>query len=210
MNLNSKSKTRVHRLRDRLREATASEILDAAEEVFGRDGLHAARMEDVAVRAGVSVGTLYNYFSDRDALVVELWASRCEVLLTELDKALEATRDAPFDEQVERLLTTFFAHFEAHRRLVTILLQGETGLGSPKPGSRETMKAIHQRFETLVERGIALGALSASAASLYPALLLGMVRGVLMRRIHDETAASRQLMDDVPQLTRFFLRGAAP
>jgi AcrR family transcriptional regulator len=195
----------VHRLRDRLRKATAAEILDAAEDVFGREGLHAARMEDVASRAGVSVGTLYNYFSDRNALIGALLASRRAVLLAEVDAALAQNAEAPFVMQLERMLETFFAHFEAHRRLATILFQSETGFGA-----REAMRVLYQRFEKLIARGVASGALHPDLASLYPALLFGMVRGVLMRRLHADTRDTRQLGNDVPALVGFFMRGAVP
>ena len=55
----------VSKLRDRLKETTEQSILAAAEEVFAETGLHGARMETIAQNAGVSVGTLYNYFNDR-------------------------------------------------------------------------------------------------------------------------------------------------
>jgi AcrR family transcriptional regulator len=43
-------------------------LLDAATEVFGRHGLKAAKMADIAAAAGVAVGTVYNYVEGKDAL----------------------------------------------------------------------------------------------------------------------------------------------
>jgi AcrR family transcriptional regulator len=43
-------------------------LLDAATEVFGRHGLKAAKMTDIAAAAGVAVGTVYNYVEGKDAL----------------------------------------------------------------------------------------------------------------------------------------------
>jgi AcrR family transcriptional regulator len=52
----------------RRKEARPAEILDAALDVFAEKGLGAARMEDIAARAGVTKGTLYLYFDSKEAL----------------------------------------------------------------------------------------------------------------------------------------------
>jgi AcrR family transcriptional regulator len=48
------------------------QILDAAMEVFGDHGLANARLEDIAKRAGVSKGTIYLYFPNKEALFKEM------------------------------------------------------------------------------------------------------------------------------------------
>jgi AcrR family transcriptional regulator len=45
-------------------------IVDAAVTVFGRDGYASAQVADIAREAGVSVGTVYNYVTGKDALLV--------------------------------------------------------------------------------------------------------------------------------------------
>jgi AcrR family transcriptional regulator len=57
-------------VQDRARR-TVERILDAAAHVFGERG-YAATTNDVAERAGVSIGSLYQYFRDKDALLVAL------------------------------------------------------------------------------------------------------------------------------------------
>ena len=51
-----------------LREEVRREILAAALSVFSEKGFHRARMVDIARRAGVAVGTLYQFFSGKRAL----------------------------------------------------------------------------------------------------------------------------------------------
>ena len=46
-------------------ETRRQAILDAALAVFAERGFEAARLEDVAARAGVAKGTLYLYFRDK-------------------------------------------------------------------------------------------------------------------------------------------------
>ncbi|WP_404402056.1 TetR/AcrR family transcriptional regulator [Pelagibacterium halotolerans] len=52
----------------RRKEARPDEIVEAALEVFARRGYAAARLDDIAARAGVSKGTLYLYFENKEAL----------------------------------------------------------------------------------------------------------------------------------------------
>src|SRR5271165_3729376 len=50
----------------RRKEARPTEILDAAVAVFAEKGFAAARMEDIAKRAGVTKGTIYLYFEGKE------------------------------------------------------------------------------------------------------------------------------------------------
>ena len=56
----------------RLPEERPRQILAAALEVFGEHGLAAARLDDIAKRAGVSKGTIYLYFANKEELFREV------------------------------------------------------------------------------------------------------------------------------------------
>lgn len=60
--------TRAPATRRRRKEARPAELIDAAIEVFAEKGFAASRLEDVARRAGVSKGTAYLYFPNKEAL----------------------------------------------------------------------------------------------------------------------------------------------
>lgn len=53
-------------------EHRPAQIIDAALDVFGKKGLANARLEDIAARAGVSKGTIYLYFENKEALFREV------------------------------------------------------------------------------------------------------------------------------------------
>src|SRR3954470_20293157 len=91
MNLDSSSDERVS-LREKFRRATREAILNAAAGILGDDSGAQARMEDIAARAGVAVGTVYNYFEDRRALVTALLETRTKTLLDVLDAAAAPVR----------------------------------------------------------------------------------------------------------------------
>ena len=52
----------------RRKDARPAEILDAALAVFAEKGFAAARMDDIAQRAGVTKGTIYLYFESKEAV----------------------------------------------------------------------------------------------------------------------------------------------
>jgi len=60
-------------LRQLKKEKTAQAILTAAAVRFAADGIDAARMEEIAADAEVSVGTLYNYFGSKQSLLIALF-----------------------------------------------------------------------------------------------------------------------------------------
>jgi len=59
----------------RLPEERPQQILDAALSVFAEHGIDAAKLEDIAARAGVSKGTIYLYFPSKEELFREVLIS---------------------------------------------------------------------------------------------------------------------------------------
>jgi AcrR family transcriptional regulator len=193
------------RLRARLKEATHAAILDAAEDVFARDGVQSARMEDVASTAGVAVGTLYNYFADRNALLEALLDARRAALLSRIDAVL-ADRAPAFDRRLQAFLTTTIEHFQQHLGLFRLHMEAELVLRSRERRERPPLQAVLDRITRLVKDGVASGALRADDAALYPALLMGMLRGLFMAHIYGIGRAPTP--DAALRVARVFLRGA--
>ena len=68
-------------LRERKKLRTRQAIVAAADELFSRDGFQATTMEDIAAAAEVSVGTLYNYFGTKNALLLAQLATHVEQMM---------------------------------------------------------------------------------------------------------------------------------
>ncbi|MGC3998449.1 MAG: TetR/AcrR family transcriptional regulator [Anaeromyxobacter sp.] len=169
------------RLRDRLREETYRAILGSAEEIFGEEGM-GARMERIAARAGVAVGTLYNHFEDRDALVRALSCSRREALMARLDAALAASAGQPIEARLRALLGALAEHGQAHGRYLTALVQSGEGPARLHP-SGSLHDELVRRVQAVLEEGLASGQLTPGDAALRAAALVGMARAVLVRAV---------------------------
>ncbi len=192
-------------MKARLRDAAREEILQAAERVLGERGLAAARMDEIALAAGVAVGTLYNHFGDKEALLGALLDERRDELLARVDEALEVHRAEPFSAQLTAFLGAAVEHLAHHRRLFAMLVEDELRSGRQRAKGKTTLEALSARCEGLVERGVREGVLRPEDAALYPAFLLGGLRGLYARfsRPGEEPAP-----DVVPALVRLFLEGA--
>src|SRR6185369_9232614 len=85
-------------VRTKVREAVSEAILEAAEAVALENGLEASSAAAIAARAGVAVGTLYNYFPDRDGILSALFKSRRAEILPGVEAAAAAGAGLPFEE----------------------------------------------------------------------------------------------------------------
>src|SRR3954462_12552815 len=108
MNADSSSGRSPQRLRDRFREETSQAVLAAAEQIFAEEGIHGASMNQIAERAGVAVGTLYNHFKDKETLLSALLAQRKLDLLERMDTSRAALAGQPFQVQLEAFLRALF------------------------------------------------------------------------------------------------------
>jgi AcrR family transcriptional regulator len=196
-------------LRERFRREVASAIAAAAEEVFAEQGLHSAHVGHIAKRAGVAVGTLYNYYEDRDALLAALLRERGDELVATFEAAIAAGVRKPLEKQLCAFVDAYFAFFVAHRPYFRMLLEGElTQLQSTYPRSAaipaQHHHAILRLLEGLFRRAAEGRQLRADRADLYPWLLLGMMRSVVVRDLRKRRAYEPA---DGVEIVEVFLRG---
>lgn len=139
------------RVRDEARALYRRAILDAAEEVFGERGFAAARVQDVAARAGLAVGTIYNHFGQKEDILLALLEERTKGFLDAFAAAPDDPTDARarLEVRVARLLgyvsarRTFFQLASEHG-----LLGSATAAAATLLGGRELKNA--RRYEEMV------------------------------------------------------------
>jgi AcrR family transcriptional regulator len=112
------SEPRRDEVRDLVVRARREQIVGAAMRVFAEKGFRRATTREVARAAGVSEGTIYNYFEDKDAL-----------LLAILDRLNETERRA---EDFEQGMSTDFREFleEYLRRRISLIWEIGRSSGS--------------------------------------------------------------------------------
>ena len=100
--------------------ATYEAIVEAAARILLRDGPQLLNTNRIARVAGVSVGTLYQYFPNKTAVVAALAEREKERLHVALEQLLAATMDLPFEDFCEAAVRGLFA-MRAQNRLIVLL-----------------------------------------------------------------------------------------
>jgi AcrR family transcriptional regulator len=89
------------------RSARRKQLLAAAQEVFVAQGYHAAAMDDIAERAGVSKPVLYQHFPGKLELYLALLDTHCDAFAERIRSAMSATT-----ENAERVRGAMRAYFD--------------------------------------------------------------------------------------------------
>ena len=133
-------------------------ILSAALDEFSSLGFEAARLDDVAKRAGVAKGTIYLYFRDKESLFQEL----IRTMLTPLVGTIETlgAADMPIAKLAEQLVELFVREVYETRRKDVIRLMISEGRRFPKLAEfyyREVLSRIIAAVRALLHRAAARG-----------------------------------------------------
>lgn len=97
-------------LRERKKQQTRDAIVAAAGTLFGRQGFGATTMEEIAAGAGVSAGTLYNYFGTKNTLLLAHIESRVADM-TETGSALLTAPPPDVVKAVQALTRLYLDRF---------------------------------------------------------------------------------------------------
>jgi AcrR family transcriptional regulator len=89
--------------------ATVEALHTATVQVLTREGLSRCTTTRVAERAGMSVGSLYQYYPNRDALLAAVLERHLDSIAGAVDRACREYRDKPIFEMASALVTTFIA-----------------------------------------------------------------------------------------------------
>jgi AcrR family transcriptional regulator len=95
----------------RRKQARPQEILDAALACFAEKGFAASRMDDIAERAGVTKGTIYLYFENKEAVFKALVRESIGAQISQVIESIRAYEGSSRD--LLRNAVTMIAHFAA-------------------------------------------------------------------------------------------------
>ena len=159
--------------------ATMAAVLEAAAQVLEAGGLSAFNTNAVAARAGVSIGSLYQYFPGKDAVMAALIRLEAARFEAELATALEATASLPLPQAVERLVALAVASQTARPNLARILDLEERRLGLEIEVTQRSQTTVGQLTQFLAGRGVRDPQIAAGD-------LQNLVRGMIDGALHAE------------------------
>ena len=124
------------------RSARRKQLLAAAQEVFVANGYHAAAMDDIAERAGVSKPVLYQHFPGKLELYLALLDTQAERLSDAVHEALAGTDDNR--SRIHGVLTAYFDIVDRDDEDGAFRLIFETDLGN-EPSVRSRVEGVTQK-----------------------------------------------------------------
>ena len=169
-------------------EARRAAILDAALEEFTARGYEAARLDDVAKRAGVAKGTIYLYFADKEALFQDLVRSMVHPVLGTLEHLREV--DIPARMLVEGMLNTFVREILGTRRKDIVRLIFTEGTRFPAIAEfyyREVVGRVLAILRPILKRAAERGELPHDGLVRFPQLIVApMLVAVMWHGLFDK------------------------
>lgn len=177
-------------LRDDAKAMFRQAVLDAAEQIFASEGVHRARIQDIAKLARVSVGTIYNHFAQKEDIVSALLDERER----EIIEAFAHHPDDPpdfvgrFNTRNERMLTLFSKHQAFFRfALYEGLFESDIVPAGSVFSGHDT--AFEKRFprqtEMLLEQGMDEGVVERQDPVRLKRFIAGAMRGVMLAALLD-------------------------
>jgi len=101
------------------KQARKHDIIESALGLFAEKGFHEVTMDEIAERVGISKGTLYLYFKNKDDMFFSVIQEKTNLLLEKLDEAVNY--DRPFEECLKSFIQTYLQFFKDHRPFFKIL-----------------------------------------------------------------------------------------
>jgi AcrR family transcriptional regulator len=193
--------------RQRRSKETVEVLLQATAQVLVRDGYDKLSTNRIAKAAGVSVGSLYQYFPNKEALVLELARRHNQRMLQGLTEHIQAMVDAPLADAVRTYVqATIATHRQepALDRVLTIqlLTMGLKIIEENQTQARALVKAYLQaHVDELLTTNLDM------AAWMLVTLVESAVHGALLERasLLDEPAFEEELVSVV---VRYLVGGA--
>jgi AcrR family transcriptional regulator len=128
-------------------------ILDAAEAVFGEMGVEAATTNAIAERAGASVGSLYHFFSNKDAILHALAERYAETMKSVLQRERRIDEPwVPLQELFTGMIATFSALDDTHPGYMAVCRATDRASGGKSPVSLQTEAHMQAMVQELLRQ----------------------------------------------------------
>lgn len=90
-------------------------------EVIAQGGFHETTIQEIAAKAGVAVGTIYNYYRSKEEILGHIFAVECRRRTQLLETLIEQERPVP--ARFEEFLRLHFADLQQNPALAKLLIQ---------------------------------------------------------------------------------------
>ena len=183
-------------------EETVTAILEASAQVLEAGGPPAFTTNAVAERAGVSIGTLYQYFADKQALLRALAERELQRTLTAVATALRGNPQATGEERVRAMVRAMVNAFSGRQRARRAVIQAMLA----QSASSEMMEPITEFLAQSEPEDGTLVRLSREQIFVLSRALMGVIRAAVIEE--QPFLKSRSFEDEVVRLVLTYVAAA--
>lgn len=108
-------------------------IMEAATRIFAEKGFHPATTSDISNEAGIAVGTIYNYFSSKDDILVRIFSAEAKKRQSLADKLNKQTLSLL--ERLDLLLRHHFAALAEDPALARVIISEKSVVRKLNPNA---------------------------------------------------------------------------
>lgn len=141
-------------------------VLDAASQIVVAQGIDSLSTRSIAAAAGIPVASLYQYFSDRDAILLALVERDTEEMDEQVRADLAALETLSIASLVETTMRAYTKVYARRRDFVEIWLRGRTNAAVHEFGRRHNQRTAGELRDFAIGAGLARPDLPAAAAEL--------------------------------------------
>ena len=113
--------------REREKAQRRDDILSAARTVFFERGVHTATVDDIAIAAEVSKGTVYLYFDTKETILAHLLLEGLDMLVAELEAAYAADRRLAARTRLRRMAEAYLHFYQQYPQYYRLLMAFDRG-----------------------------------------------------------------------------------
>lgn len=171
--------------------ATYDRIVETAARVLGEDGLSAMSMNRVATEAHVSPGTLYQYFPNRDALVLEVFDRTFEALGAELATGFQRLLGEPLEVVAQAMVELVLDRVDEQAEVLRAVF-----VDIPRRESAARISAFMQRISDILRAHVVLhrAELEISDPDVFVWMLTGCAEAIVAQYVINPPPAARDVV----------------
>lgn len=161
--------------------ATVEAILEATARILQDDGIDALNTNAIAHLAGVSIGTLYQYFADKKSILIALARRELDFTRRTTIAAMTGTDARPFEDTIRDAVRTLVKGFGGRQRARKLLIEALVAHGLAGELTRpvdDAMQAIVAQ-QTRTRGG---GAMAPVEVYVMTRALIGAIRAAVMEQ----------------------------
>lgn len=158
-------------------------ILAAAEQLFAAQGFAKTTVDEIAARAGVSKGLVYDHYTSKEDLLGAVWARQVEAWMAATDSRVKYSEGAVADA-IGEVMGVSLRHARDNPLLRRILMQDPGSLIGHGPREVNAFGRFYREsLEPVLRHGVASGELRADLDVEHTAELIWLLHFTLVREL---------------------------